>query len=262
MTELQELQFLYKEMLHDFIELCKKAKVEYWLDSGTLLGAIRHKGFIPWDDDIDIGMYEKEIRILEKYMKTESSSKYQLLPFDAHEYHHYFSFIKTKKDILSTGREIELFIDIFCYRNYEKTSQFLLWNTLYSPVKYKIEKFRFSFFLRNMMVRLLMEIKHHSTFLQNDRIQEKLLKIYQKSNQMKKDYLGYDILCGFHVELYHKQDFFPLVKKEFESLEVMVPKNYDYFLKRLYGEYKVYPPKKMRRLNHFRDINVEREASI
>ena len=54
-------------MMKIFDELCKENNFEYWLDFGNLLGAVRHKGFIPWDDDVDLGMpredYEKFIEL-------------------------------------------------------------------------------------------------------------------------------------------------------------------------------------------------------
>ena len=65
----------YKDRLFDmlvkFDEFCNKYKLDYSLCGGTLLGAIRHKGFIPWDDDIDVVMprpdYEKFKRLVKKY---------------------------------------------------------------------------------------------------------------------------------------------------------------------------------------------------
>lgn len=58
-NNLREAQLKMNKILQFFKYFCEKNDIEYWLDYGTLLGAVRHKGFIPWDDDIDIGMNRK-----------------------------------------------------------------------------------------------------------------------------------------------------------------------------------------------------------
>lgn len=62
------------QMLFDIHNLCQKHKIKYWAEGGTLLGAIRHKGMIPWDDDIDIGMFEEDFNKLCQIMKNTSYS--------------------------------------------------------------------------------------------------------------------------------------------------------------------------------------------
>ena len=65
--QLAELKQTEIEMLRAFVEVCEKLHLRYYLLGGTLLGAVRHKGFIPWDDDIDVGMPRKDYEIfLEK----------------------------------------------------------------------------------------------------------------------------------------------------------------------------------------------------
>ena len=71
---MRSLQLAQLELLKEFDYVCKKAGIDYWIDFGTVLGAIRHKGFIPWDDDIDIGMpreyYNKIIDAFNKYNRN------------------------------------------------------------------------------------------------------------------------------------------------------------------------------------------------
>ena len=63
----------------DFVDaFCRKHGLKYYLIAGTLLGAVRHKGFIPWDDDIDIGMPRKDYEFLEKHIQEEMGDKYFL----------------------------------------------------------------------------------------------------------------------------------------------------------------------------------------
>ncbi len=93
---LKKLQKLELEMLLKIVDICEKNNITYYLFGGTLIGAVRHEGFIPWDDDIDLGMprpdYEKFLEIAE----SELGENYDLLtPFKNPKYQ--FSFSKVIK---------------------------------------------------------------------------------------------------------------------------------------------------------------------
>ena len=71
--ELDMIQKLELKILKEIIRICKKENIEYFLIGGSALGAIRHEGFIPWDDDIDVGMtrenYDNFLKVAEQYFR-------------------------------------------------------------------------------------------------------------------------------------------------------------------------------------------------
>ena len=74
---LRSLQTSLMETLIEFDKVCREEGVVYWLDAGTLLGAVRHGGFIPWDDDLDVCILKKDRKKLKKAMEKELSSSFQ-----------------------------------------------------------------------------------------------------------------------------------------------------------------------------------------
>ena len=72
---LRKAQLIMLDMLVEFDALCKRHQLQYWLDSGSLLGAVRHQGFIPWDDDIDISMpvedYQQFLTIAQEALSSD-----------------------------------------------------------------------------------------------------------------------------------------------------------------------------------------------
>lgn len=118
--DLKRLKEIELEILIDFDRLCKKHEIQYFLAYGTLIGAVRHQGFIPWDDDVDVVMmrddYEKFLRVAAKHLNQE---KYFLQNYKTDE-HFYYLFSKIRlnnsmfKEISNSDKMHNgIFIDIF-----------------------------------------------------------------------------------------------------------------------------------------------------
>ena len=79
---LKHLHDLELMILKDFIKICEENNLNYYMYAGSLLGTIRHKGFIPWDDDLDIAMPRKDYNKFRKIAKNELDKKYYLHDID------------------------------------------------------------------------------------------------------------------------------------------------------------------------------------
>ena len=77
MTRIEQVQAANLEVLKEVDRICRKHGIQYLLDAGTLIGAVRHHGFIPWDDDVDIAFlrqdYEKFIKVAKKELPDRKS---------------------------------------------------------------------------------------------------------------------------------------------------------------------------------------------
>ena len=87
MEKLEKIHSVLFDMLREIASLCDKYEIEYFLDSGTLLGAVRHQDFIPWDDDADIAMKRSEY---EKFLKVADELPKPYLLIQPQDYGGYF----------------------------------------------------------------------------------------------------------------------------------------------------------------------------
>lgn len=118
--EIDELKKLQLDILCYVDQFCRENDINYWIDCGTLLGAVRHKGYIPWDDDIDIGMlrsdYDKFTRIF------NNNSRYSFLCAEKNdEYYFPFGKVVDNNTVLyepnKQGYKLAVYIDVFVYDN-------------------------------------------------------------------------------------------------------------------------------------------------
>lgn len=226
------------EALVRFAEICRENDIKWWLCSGTLLGAARHKGFIPWDDDLDVAMMKKDYRKLLKVLKKFESDEfyYQSIETDPEHVNRFGKFCKKKKEaLLSTDPRSKYFkyqgvgLDVF---SIEKSSRFaahmakFFYLNMQHPTQYIRNRF-----VRRFMIRLVEAV--------NFILLIPFCRLVGLINP-KKQY-HYDLGSGFYNTPFYKEDIFPLSTMEFEGLEFPVPGNTESYLTHLYGDWRQLP---------------------
>lgn len=254
MQDKEELKKAKKIMIDILLELdriCKKENIKYWITDGTLLGAVRHKGFIPWDDDIDVCMlsedHEKFLKIAKKdlnpniFLDNKRIDKYLRLRDRNSKY---IEKQETDRELFHQG----IFIDIFVMDSFDKRIKFL-YKILYRIKEIKIykEKNRF-YFLKLILIKFKI-VKIISKIFFYFLIQE---------NIKRKDFLiGYRY---FWKQVYESQDIFPLKEMEFEGHKFPCPNNPDAILKELYGNTYMELPPEEQRVCHASYINTNEKC--
>lgn len=102
-SELRNVQLRLLEMLKYLDKICKEHNIKYWLSSGTCLGAIRHGGFIPWDDDLDIELHKSDYKKLIKILKNQKHPQFVLQDYSTDK-EYIFRFAKLR-DLNSKFKE-------------------------------------------------------------------------------------------------------------------------------------------------------------
>lgn len=246
---LRQAQLIMLEMLIEFDAICKKHQLRYWLDSGTLLGAVRHKGFIPWDDDIDISMpvedYNQFINIAARELssdiffqtaQTDKDFKFDYIKLRSNK----ASIVELHEKDKSVNYHQGLFVDIFPMLTIENTD---------------INKKFYDDTLNE--IRDVSAISLHTPDGKDDPAERAGLaaSLKQKhqgweNNQTKIIYGGEmpDVAAWFNYD-----EVFPLTTIEFEGLGFSAPNNPDHYLNAIYSfDYRELPPEDKRAVHAHR----------
>ena len=255
-NEMNRIQQHILDIFKEFKSVCEKYNLRYFAIGGTCIGAVRHQGFIPWDDDLDVAMPYEDYEQFRKIAKTELKSKYKI-----QDYNEIKSYTKLhlklydsnttlieKEAIGHTDRYAGIFMDImpiygFC--SSEETS-------------YKVLKYR-AMLLMNIRIRnqlrdengiikeavwiLLCPLRTIKPFNYYSKKIEKNLSKY-KFGQYNTVIFGWRNYNGRILFPYSYFGDYSLVK--FEDTEIRIPINYDKYLKQEFGDYLSIPPKEKR----------------
>lgn len=238
-SDLRKAQLIMLEILIYVADVCQKNGLRYWLSSGTLLGAIRHEGFIPWDDDVDIEMPVEDFRKLKKIMLKDERYIWHDHSTDRHFYSRYAKIRDTKNFLKEKGRGIKyenfsgLFIDIFPV---EKMPEYM------PKVSFLIlSKYNGAFSYTNNPFRLLLADLRFSlgNYL--------FIPLFRKISLVSKE-VNYHHTYG--VCFFKKRNLSNIndsIKVRFENKLLNAPKEFDKYLIELYGNhYMSLPPAKNR----------------
>lgn len=227
--QIREIQLANLEILKELDYVCKENNLSYWLDFGTLLGAVRHKGYIPWDDDIDVSMLRSDYeKIFEAFKK--SSRNPDICPV----YHrnkdrgsHYFIKVKHKKCP-------HLFVDIFPYDCYgaklSDSEQLQETNNIKAKRNIIKKRCRDEVIEDDILDFVLKDLQKNILKPETDITQTDFVWGVDFNHAWKNWFTRYDVI-------------FPLKTVEFEGFNFPCCNNPDSHLKRIYGNYMQYPNK-------------------
>lgn len=268
MNELQQIEIGILEQLNS---ICKKYEIRYFLAYGTALGAVRHKGFIPWDDDVDVVMFREDYN---KFcsLPAEAFPKELFLQTVYTDVEYPFPFAKLrKKNTAYVEQGMEkikmhhgIFIDIFPldYIPKKKVCQFMqrfwaeyLWILM--------AKGRIQGGAKKLLVNILnLGCKENKTkYIQRIRRAEKRVECSSEENSGKLALMTYGGRASYTIEYFMETDF-DTIYMEFEGQEYPMMSGYDNFLSTSYGDYMQIPPENERVHHIGYYVDYEKEYQV
>jgi len=251
-------------LMQTVINICDTEKIDYFLIGGSLLGAIRHHGFIPWDDDIDIGMrrseYQRFIAVENRYLDPEqyflqtgaSDPDYGLSYMKLLDVNTY---IEEKNNVNNAFKGV--FVDIFPFDKIPddealRRSQMMHFRLEDAAILLRLNYNFVKTPLRNLLTKRtpqqLAEVNGHK----QDR--EGYMRLYEQSDS--RTYKNLASQYDYDKEILSYQELTELESAPFEDLQVKIPRAYDQILTRMYGDYLQLPPADQRVEKHLNKLII------
>lgn len=265
---LEQIKRKCLELLNILVDLCEKHKITYWLDGGTLLGAARHKGMIPWDDDIDICFPESDhARILEILREYSREHNPYIVYFHGSRYHYghdYFADTTTIVDGAFPAR-----VDLVCVKYVENTPEAIRIDNSWANIASM-----FYFGYPKHPERVIAEHQQYvpkgkNILLENEQFylayhdyMRNSMELPSQDTDLLMYYCTNDFLVKRDRPHFDYNILFPLQQIEFEGRKFNAPKDIHMYLVHLYGEnYMQFPPKEQQKshMNFLAVSNISKE---
>lgn len=224
------------KLLEELTKICDKNKISFWLQSGTLLGAVRHGGFIPWDDDMDIGMMREDLYKLIDILKDNKDYTVKVV-YDVNVCNRQYRF-------RTTDPKNPCFIDIFNH-DFEKTNPNFDWQA------WRKRKDELSQEVYDDLPEEALKQWHKEVFVDDDselgkiirRSMDKILprKFHQYSPENSQVVWQFDNLNTPHHSGFDYDEIFPFEKIKFEGKMYNAPHDTDRYLRSVFDNYYTLP---------------------
>lgn len=252
-SKLREMQLKMKNLLDIVDGICTKNNIPYWLSSGTLLGAVRHGGFIPWDDDLDIDMLRSDIPRFIDACKRELPNEY-VIQNHSTDSDYYLNIVKVRQlgtevceiarfndgtSVPTRYKYMGYFIDILpieqsklCFMKFSGKPMALMIKAIY---QWKLPKFMLE-----------------TVYYMNQCIYFVLRTISRIVSSKHECYVTYGT---WFLKPRDLDDIFPLQRIEFEGTMYNAPKDIHTYLSKIYGDYTKLPEEALRVSMHDTNLN-------
>ncbi len=249
-----ELKKIQLKILDTLISFCERNNIKYWLTYGSLLGAVRHKGYIPWDDDIDIGMLRADFdRLMQEFNRQNTRYKFYCIENNKGFFYPFGKLLDTETLLYEpdiNGDKLHVNIDIFAHDNAPdnkiKLSLALLKVRLL--MKLRVVKRSYAVPRSYLKRKIFSAMRLFLRFFPDGYFDRRIVKTAKKYQKCRTKRVA--AFSSFLNVVCEKSVFDNLVKIEFEGRECDVPAEYDKFLTLLYGDYMTLPPKEKRVTHH------------
>ncbi len=264
---LAHLQACEMMILRDFVSICTEHNLPYMAIAGTGIGALRHGGFIPWDDDIDVALFSQDLETLIEIVQRDYSDKYTIINAGTNiEYPLATTRMMLKgtqfceEALAHLPLDLGIFLDLYAFDNVaddEKLYRKQAWDAWYwSHVRMLLSIPKPVIIVGGIKGKLIKAISFCASYffraigITKEKAYAKEQEARNRYRSVKTERVAYLNDTDRLNETYYVKDLLPLRQLPFEDIELSFPANLEYTLEQIYGDYMQLPPEDKRK-NHF-----------